>query len=754
MRNLVKDFENIVGIDLDLPGKVVEELNNLQNDLRNVEIHSFDYRKEKLIELINHKLDLNKEKYKELIDYFASQRIIFNYHEKKLIEELVNKSNKDNFDNWLKSRGYEEDIILFANNIFNTLSPKETIAKLKEKLNLQTNETKKENILHSLFGGYVFNSYPINIVHNYFSNTKGNYEENYYRFLRLHEPEHFPERNALSYIIAEGNFTDDNEYRLYRNQIASAIKESYSNLVNHSILGILVKPIQLDGKNMQWDLYSDLVLYSEKFIEEKLDKSYFKPRELEKNTLSYIPEIDLAKANFEIANNGFSYLDCFVLTTEKIMETSNKEYDILILFQKNERDERKVPCPACRSYNVRGNSYPKINVKSWECQNPFCSERSLFNRGKRYSFESILKQEAILDSRNIIESTHLKKWKFDICTIDSEQEILELLVRHYTLVGDKISIFDSREDIKKYPEVYLQRDIEQFLPNELGLQEMEQFYSSALFHRFMILKKQNPVDFLINLNQSEETQVICGDSFKVLSKLESNSVDGAVTSPPYYNAKSYSQWDNIYTYLYDMYNIGAQVYRVLKPGSVFLFNIFDYFDNERSIATSDMGKKRMILGAYIIHLFKSLGFVLNGNIIWNKGEIEGKRNYNQGNNSPYYQAPFNSWEHIFIFSKDESIDIKKYPTILFKQPVKKMVKGKNVVGHEAPYPEDIPRLLMNNLKDGMVVLDPFSGTFTSAVVAEKCRLKSINIDYKEEYCNLGIKRLNLLDENFKQYVNN
>jgi DNA modification methylase len=125
-----------------------------------------------------------------------------------------------------------------------------------------------------------------------------------------------------------------------------------------------------------------------------------------------------------------------------------------------------------------------------------------------------------------------------------------------------------------------------------------------------------------------------GDSRTVLKNLQEESITGAVTSPPYYNAKSYSQWDNIYCYLYDMRNIAKEVYRVLIPGGVFLYNIFDYFDNERNIVFSAMGNKRMILGAYIIDLFRRIGFELQGNIIWFKGEIQGNRNFNQGNNTP------------------------------------------------------------------------------------------------------------------------
>ncbi|WP_326845590.1 DNA methyltransferase, partial [Streptococcus gordonii] len=114
-----------------------------------------------------------------------------------------------------------------------------------------------------------------------------------------------------------------------------------------------------------------------------------------------------------------------------------------------------------------------------------------------------------------------------------------------------------------------------------------------------------------------------------------------VTSPPYYNAKEYSNWPNIYCFLYDIYNMALELFRTLKDGSSMLFNIFDYFDNERIIAQSAMGNKKMILGAYMLDIFEKIGFRIDGNIIWDKVEIQGNRNFNQGNLGPYYQSPLN-----------------------------------------------------------------------------------------------------------------
>lgn len=72
----------------------------------------------------------------------------------------------------------------------------------------------------------------------------------------------------------------------------------------------------------------------------------------------------------------------------------------------------------------------------------------------------------------------------------------------------------------------------------------------------------------------------------------------------------------------------------------------------------------------------------------------------------------------------------------------KMVKGVNTLGHEAPYPVDIPKLLFNLIPVGSTILDPFAGSLTTAKACCLNGYKSVNIEYKAEYCKLGLELLN------------
>ena len=67
-------------------------------------------------------------------------------------------------------------------------------------------------------------------------------------------------------------------------------------------------------------------------------------------------------------------------------------------------------------------------------------------------------------------------------------------------------------------------------------------------------KINNPsVDNFINKKGS--IKLIWGDCHDALKNMKSETIDLMVTSPPYYNARKYSQWKNINEYMQDMEKI-------------------------------------------------------------------------------------------------------------------------------------------------------------------------------------------------------
>jgi DNA modification methylase len=350
-------------------------------------------------------------------------------------------------------------------------------------------------------------------------------------------------------------------------------------------------------------------------------------------------------------------------------------------------------------------------------------------------------QEAIDENESQIPAESVRSWSRDVQVGRTALQAVEMLIRHYSLYGDGVSLFGFQSQ-----ESMLGRSVTYRSSIGIGGQCLAQrFFESAWFRRYAFPPEIRQQHALGEVQQERvgAFTLVHGDSATALGKFQSNYFDGAVTSPPYFNAREYSQWPNIYCYLRDMQIIAQECFRVMKPGAVYLYNIFDYFDNERAIVFSAMGDKRLILGAYTVDIFRRVGFALGGSITWDKGEIEGKRAFNAGNFSPYYQAPFNCWEHILVFFKPGGSDGQKLaerlPSVLRAQPVAKMVRGHNTHGHTAPYPTDIPALLKSLVPLGGRVLDPFGGSGTTARAMLGHAAETVCVEQKAEYCELAMQ---------------
>lgn len=675
-----------------------------------------------ITDVVAEKLDIYHSTVQAIIDECARAKIYFNYMEK--LELASNIKDKGFVSVFLGNHGIDEQSIarLTAYDIEDLISIRGRVSDL-----IQT-DTRWKEVIESIFSAYLY----------YVLHRPETLEADYFEQLRKDYPQKYIRDNALNLLVINRKLYERyGDYDRFVGFVFAMLRKCYKCLNNYCYFSVYLDSDldrASDGESIFWRLYSDIVLFAEKHILEPLKIGYFHPDKIKEVTRSYIKDLG-EDVDFNIANGGFTYKDCYIIAGDELRPGENfTKYSALLLFQKNERDEDALPCPSCMSLVIRGNSYPVIGVKSWECKNPLCPGKSKYNRGKRYSFSSILKQESICSADNVIDRGLINEWRLDMVTCKTLPDVLEMLIKEYSFVGDTVKVYTDEpiESLSygrnllscKWPNVY---------------EDPDGFWNCDYFKRFMV--EDDRMEKFESYPSLAKQNFYRGNCRDVLNALPPETAEGAVTSPPYYNAMSYSQWDNIYCYLYDMYNQGRAVYRTLKQGGLYLYNIFDYFDNERNLVFSDMGKKRMILGAYIIRMFRDVGFKIAGNIIWYKGHIQGNRSNNQGNNSPYYQAPLNCYEHIFVFRKgDEGALTRRFPDILNVKPVIKMIKGKNVLGHTAPFPEVIPELLLSRISKGTVV-DPYAGSFTTARVAYKMNRSSICIEQKEEYCELGKKIL-------------
>lgn len=730
LRQLVREFSETLAVPgVAISGDLEREIEVFIQLLNPVSPISKSARSASLIALVNRKFDINKNHKDALFAEYASRGITFNYHEKVRISDAFDRSDLQAFKGVVEAKPL--DTVRYL-DLFKPVSQADTLAHLHSELSAPTLVRKdskprdwSQEILESLLGGFAFSCYPIEAVHQAFDPSQNGmpYEPDFWKHLHAKVDGAFSREKSLSYIAVGP------ERGL--NQLAAAIEDEFDSLCNHGHLAIHLIGWAGAGAGVA----AKLCAFAEKFRSEPIPFSYFRWREVEAQTKSYIPLDDNVDLQFDKADMGFHYRDTFVLGDAAAA-------DILIIFQKNVADETHVPCPSCRSHNVQGNSYSSLGVKSWECSNPLCLDRSKFGRGKRYSFLQLMKQQAIEVEENFIPRDSVRRWARDVQPAEASQDVLLMLMLHYSMAGDGVLVVGSSGETAQHRNVVRKLSDDYFAGVAHRSQAWNDFEKSAFWSRCVVHAPFGSAE--PEAKASIDTAVaLRGNSNKLLYSLDEESIEGAVTSPPYYNAREYSQWHNIYCYLYDMFNNACGVYRALKPGGYYLFNIFDYFDNENIIALSAMGRKRLILSAYCVMLFERAGFKCVGNVAWDKGDIEGKRGFNGGNFSPFYQAPFNCWEHILVFRKPGN-DVElthPLPAILKSKPVLKMVRGENRHGHTAPFPEAVPLLLTDRLPRGAVVLDPYGGSMTTGVAALRTGHRSICIEQSLEYFNLGVSRL-------------
>ncbi len=71
--------------------------------------------------------------------------------------------------------------------------------------------------------------------------------------------------------------------------------------------------------------------------------------------------------------------------------------------------------------------------------------------------------------------------------------------------------------------------------------------------------------------------------------------------------------------------------------------------------------------------------------------------------------------------------------VKFSPVIKINSKGENILGHTAPFPEDIPEMAINFFSyPGELVLDPFAGSFTTPIVANKFNRIGIGIEINKD----------------------
>ncbi len=246
-----------------------------------------------------------------------------------------------------------------------------------------------------------------------------------------------------------------------------------------------------------------------------------------------------------------------------------------------------------------------------------------------------------------------------------------------------------------------------------------------------------------------------GDALQVLrSEIDSDSVDLVFVDPPYNIGKKFSKfkdsWSSDAEYVEWAYQWIDECIRVLKPtGTLYLMTstqAMPYFD---------------------LYVRKNLKIL--SRIIWSydSSGVQAKKYYGS-KYEPILHCVKNAKSYCFN-ADDILVEAKtgaKRKLIDYRGDVPKLYNTKKVPGNvwEFPrvryrmheyeeHPSQKPEALLDRIirassNKGDIVLDPFSGTFTTAAVAKKLGRKSISIESQDEYLKIGLRRVLGMNQHF------
>ena len=261
-------------------------------------------------------------------------------------------------------------------------------------------------------------------------------------------------------------------------------------------------------------------------------------------------------------------------------------------------------------------------------------------------------------------------------------------------------------------------------------------------------------------------KIIPGDCERILRELPDNSIDLIFTSPPYADQRKRT-YGGVRPDEYVAWFLpkAEQFLRVLKPTGTFILNI----------------KERVVNGerhTYVIDLILGMreqGWLWTEEFIWHKkNSYPGKwpnrfrdawerlLQFNKRRKFNMYQEavriPVGDWAQDRLASLSETDRIRDESKVEsgFGKNVsnwlgRDMVYPDNVVhmatecsnrGHSAAFPVDLPTWFVKLFTvEGDVVLDPFIGSGTTAVVAKQLGRKYVGVDISEEYCQIAEERV-------------
>lgn len=296
-----------------------------------------------------------------------------------------------------------------------------------------------------------------------------------------------------------------------------------------------------------------------------------------------------------------------------------------------------------------------------------------------------------------------------------------------------------------------------------GVGRRENHDASAFYARFPapVVSDDDTLGPLPSELELPDPPVICGDA-RAMTHLPDRSIALVVTSPPYFVGKEYERAvtdagereaevpASYIEYLEMLRDVFAECARVLEPGGRIAVNV------------ANLGRKPYrSLSADVIRILQDdLGLLLRGEIIWQKAEgaggsvawgsfrksanpvlrdltervvVASKGRFDRARSAQ--QRAKEGYPHASTMPVDEFMEATLDVWRIDPESARR-------VNHPAPFPIPLAKRLIDLYSyENDLILDPFVGSGTTLVAAERSGRRSVGYDLEQTYVDLAAARL-------------
>lgn len=280
-------------------------------------------------------------------------------------------------------------------------------------------------------------------------------------------------------------------------------------------------------------------------------------------------------------------------------------------------------------------------------------------------------------------------------------------------------------------------------------EKMKDYYNNEVMNKmydYKIANKNKKV--VLKKSSIEQPLLLKGNSINTLKKIREQDVNLIFTSPPYYNAREYSDYINYEKYLKELKKVFSECYRILEDGRFIIIDV-------SPVITKRPGREfesiRYPINFDLHKVLTDVGFYFVDEIIWEKPEpsVPNRIGGYMQTKNPLAYKPNCVTESIMVYRKkcnfllDKNIskytkkenyksnDDKMHTSNIWKIPPS---SSKN---HPAIFPDELcKRIIKYYSFEGDVVLDPFAGIGTFGRIAYKMGRIPVMCEMNDKYIEI------------------